>query len=314
MLDKECAWYRLKPDSEGRLFENRIRINHLGFRGREITADKGAAYRIVALGESTTFGYTFEAGDRPWPEVLEQLIAERLKPGRPVEVINAGIPGFNLAMNVRRLENEILRLRPDMIISYHGFNGFTGSNLLASSRSRVRGAPAYQNRPTRLLADCEYSLKLTLYKRQQRAAHRPAPLTVPDPLNTGYATAYRRLIELAQTNGIRLVIGNYSMAANQQSQPDVIEFYDRRFPGVGWYIKANEIHSEILRRLAPQYADVTFVDTHPSLDGEYVRFSDLVHLTQEGRQQLAEVFYAGVERILKQDLDHKTAGQGNETR
>ena len=47
-------------------FECPIEVNHLGFRGREIAREKGNTYRIVALGESTTFGHTLGA-DRTGP-------------------------------------------------------------------------------------------------------------------------------------------------------------------------------------------------------------------------------------------------------
>jgi hypothetical protein len=48
------------------------------------------------------------ADDKPWPELLEQFIHERLKPKRPVEVINAGIPAFTLPDSLTRLGSDIL--------------------------------------------------------------------------------------------------------------------------------------------------------------------------------------------------------------
>jgi hypothetical protein len=101
-----------------------ISINSLGFRGPEISASKDGAYRIVVLGESTTFGMTLQPEDQPWPEVLEQIIRQRLKTRRPVQVINAGVPAYTSTTIFSRLPGEILPLQPDMIISYHGANGF----------------------------------------------------------------------------------------------------------------------------------------------------------------------------------------------
>lgn len=140
---------RLRPDSEGRLFQSRIRINHSGFRGAEIREPKGDTFRIVALGESTTFGCTLNANDRPWPELLEEMLNTRLKLRRPVEVINAGVPACNLEHNLHRLAADILPLKPDLIVSYHGFNGF---RLLDESLPPVAGSapPAYQQRPLKL--------------------------------------------------------------------------------------------------------------------------------------------------------------------
>jgi hypothetical protein len=61
--------YVLRPGASGALHDSEVRINQLGFRGREISLEKGDRFRIVALGESTTFGVTVEPADRPWPEV-----------------------------------------------------------------------------------------------------------------------------------------------------------------------------------------------------------------------------------------------------
>jgi lysophospholipase L1-like esterase len=295
--------YRLKAGSHGRYFQSGISINRLGFRGGEVRLKKGAAYRIVALGESTTFGCTLNSTDRPWPELLAQLIAERLKPGRPVEVINAGVPGYDLQINLGRLEKEILPLQPDMIISYHGFNGFP---LIAPAPPRRYDGPARKERPLELLADCELRLKLLLYHPPNARQPADPPLTVSDPIKTECGRDYLRLIEFARTNGIRLVLATYSMAVNERSDPAVIRFYALRFPAIHWNIQANAIHSTIVREAAQDKSGVVFVDTHPFLDGEHDKFIDLLHFTQEGRQQLAETFFAGITETLKQDLGSST--------
>ena len=140
------------------------------------------------------------------------------------------------------------------------------------------------------------------FRRREAVQLSPQPPDFGDPMRTEYAAHYRQLIGLAQTNGIRLVLANYSMAVNRQSDPDVIEFYSQRASAISWVIKANEVHSAIVRQLTQECPDVGFVDTHPHLDGEHDRFIDLMHLTQEGRQQIAEEMYAGIEKILREEL------------
>ena len=44
------------------------------------------------------------------------MIRDQLHAARPVEVINAGTPAWDIKMNVDRLIREILPLKPDMII------------------------------------------------------------------------------------------------------------------------------------------------------------------------------------------------------
>jgi hypothetical protein len=60
------------------------------------------------------------AEDRPWPEVLEGAIRERFECAAPVQVVNAGVPGWTLANQIARLEQDIIPLAPDLIVSYHG--------------------------------------------------------------------------------------------------------------------------------------------------------------------------------------------------
>ena len=262
--------------------------------------EKGDVYRIVALGESTTFGFTMQREDRPWPEMLETMIRDRLKPGRPVEVINAGIPRYHLKHNLLRLASQILPLKPDMIISYHGANGFELVHSALPLR-KVELPPSYCIRPLKLLADCEYDLKMIWYNHHRNATPVP-PLTVSEVMQTPYAQAYRELIQSAETNGIRLVLANYSMAVNSESDRGVIEFYRGGFPVVDWWIKANEIHSQIVRQLAAEHPEICLVDTHPNLDGRHDEFVDIMHFTHEGEVQMAETMLDGIKDILARDL------------
>jgi lysophospholipase L1-like esterase len=291
----------LAPYSHATFFRNQVQINNKGFRGPDIPDEKGETYRIVALGESTTFGATIEPGDKPWPEVLEQMIRERLKLRRPVQVINAGIFALTLPDNLRRFPTEILPLRPDMLISYHGINGF---GLLDRAIPPLGGprAPAYQPRSLKLLADVEYGIKMRIYRQGMVPKTPLSRVAAVAPLETDYARAYRELIMAAQTNHVRLALANFSMAVNERSDTDVIAFYRAGFPAAYWLIQANILHSMLVQQLAKEHPDIRYVDTHPNLDGEHNKFIDLIHLTQEGRNQLAENIFAGIQDILKSEL------------
>ncbi len=128
------------------------------------------------------------------------------------------------------------------------------------------------------------------------------PPKISDPLKTGYARDYERLVELAQTNGIRLVLASYSMAANGRSDPEVVRFYQVGYPAAPWLIQANALHTEIVQELARRYASICFLDTHPQLDGVPDKFIDLVHFAPEGERQMAETVFAGIKNILEADL------------
>jgi hypothetical protein len=211
--------FRLRPGGTGYLFNSKISINSRGFRGKEIPVEKGDTYRIVTLGESTTFGCTLNKEDRPWPELLEDMIRERLKPSRPVEVINAGVPSYVIIHNLRRLRSEIFPLKPDLLISYHGYNGFF---LLQGALPGGAGAPPprYVERPMKLFAKLEYKLKLTHYKSLLARKPPVARTASLELMQTPYAKAYEDLIRAAETNGVRLALANFSMAVTTNSPTD----------------------------------------------------------------------------------------------
>ena len=117
----------LIPGSSGRMFDTTIRINNLGFRGPDMPRDKGDAFRIVALGKSQTFGPTLRDGEKPWPELLQDLFDQHASCGRKIEVINGGTEAYTLDNNLERMRRDILPLKPDLILSTHGMNGFCRS-------------------------------------------------------------------------------------------------------------------------------------------------------------------------------------------
>ena len=117
-------------------------------------------------------------------------------------------------------------------------------------------------------------------------------------MQTKYAKAYQRLVDVARSNHITMVLASFSMAVNSRSETPVVEFYRRGFPSVYAQIAANEIHSRLVREIA-ETNHVRFVDTQPGLDGQHESFIDLIHLTQEGRQRMAETMFSGISDLVK---------------
>ena len=290
--------FLLKPGGEMVFGNCPIKLNRFGFRDREFATDKDGAYRIVCLGESTTFGATLETNDVPWPRLLERAIQERLKPKRRVEVINAGVPGYHLLNNLELLRRDILPLKPDMIVSYHGFNGFKLLGAVLPSKAGVGVAPARKNRPIHLLANVEYRLRLWLHHRRKVIETMLPPAEVPLPLETPYAQAYRELIAICRARRIELLLCDYSMAMNKRNPTARSEFYRTAFPPSARLAQANSVHTLIVRELARLHPETHYVETHGNLDGDADKFLDLIHLRQPGRQQLAEHVFAGVSNVL----------------
>jgi len=99
-------------------------INNHGFRGADFEAQKPAGtFRIVCLGESSTFGYT-DTDDGTYPYLLQRSFDAEAG-ARRVEVLNAGIPHFNTNNQVALLDEEALSWAPDVFTLYAGYNDAT---------------------------------------------------------------------------------------------------------------------------------------------------------------------------------------------
>jgi lysophospholipase L1-like esterase len=294
------APFVLKPGSYPGPGKTQIHINRLGFRGPEIPLEKGDAYRIVVLGESTTFGLTRRPGDRPWPRVLEALLASHLNCDAPIEVINAGVPGWTVATQYQRLARDILPLDPDLILSYHGYNGFHFI-LDELPDVLVDKAPTTPTRPSKLLQQTERALRLWWFRRRYRASQRVHESRLDiDLLETDYAARYRWLAYSASRRQIGLGLCTFNMAVNGDSSEEAIRHYETAFPDVRARILANRMHSEIVRQLGRR-PEILALDS-PGLDGAgHELFVDLVHLNQRGRDHLARSVLAGLRDLLRAD-------------
>lgn len=87
-------------------------INRAGFRDREFALTKAAGTRIVAIGDSFTYGWGVGV-EQSWPKVLEASLRER---GYDVEVANLGQPGASPVVYARTAIKAIPLLKPDIVI------------------------------------------------------------------------------------------------------------------------------------------------------------------------------------------------------
>jgi lysophospholipase L1-like esterase len=110
--------YELAPGVSGTYAGAEVAINSLGLRGPEVERAKPpGTYRVVAIGDSLTFGYGApQAGT--WPAALERILAAdpAALGARAVQVLNLGVSGYNSADEARVLETKALDLDPDAVV------------------------------------------------------------------------------------------------------------------------------------------------------------------------------------------------------
>jgi lysophospholipase L1-like esterase len=90
--------------------------NAFGFRTVHQTMSRTPGVpRILALGDSYTWGEKIPSTDSIWPSLLEAEL-RRLSPGRPTEVVNISRAGWSTADEARALERIGWQFQPDRLL------------------------------------------------------------------------------------------------------------------------------------------------------------------------------------------------------
>lgn len=92
--------------------------NELGYRGEAVAIPKPeGTYRIVVLGDSTVYGLTVPV-DKSFPAQLQQQLRKHYGLEN-IEVVNAGVSGYNTWNSTVALAFRVIELEPDLIIPIH---------------------------------------------------------------------------------------------------------------------------------------------------------------------------------------------------
>jgi lysophospholipase L1-like esterase len=112
-LADEDLVFRHKASWEKRYGDVLVTYNERGLRDRPILPKVKGEYRILALGDSVTFGWGVDQ-DKTFAARLEPLLQGHLH--RPVRVINSGVGGYNTVQEVTYFKWEGITLQPDMVM------------------------------------------------------------------------------------------------------------------------------------------------------------------------------------------------------
>jgi len=123
-VDRLTGWLA-NPPEQGLIFPRNVTrhfqtpefsftttTNSLGFRDRDFSQSKKVKTRIVALGDSFTYGWGV-AAEESWPKVLEQRLRSS---GLDVEIANLGKPGASPRDYADIADQSLPMLHPDVVI------------------------------------------------------------------------------------------------------------------------------------------------------------------------------------------------------
>ena len=267
-------FWKLKPNVKVRVIET----NSLGLRDKEISQEKNDEFRIISLGESTTFG-TWVNQDQTYSAVLQELLKD--VGGRPFRVINAGIPGYSLLQGYFYLERRGIDLNPDAVMVYFGYNDFLLVGFLGKRDGMSTGK-------TQGLNDWE------LFKQRQTLSWK-----------ISYWLAQRSNLVRAVLSSLHKKVQPESIKANPHKQrvprkhremllkmfQNYCEERDIEFIIVVPWYQAFKKHIALLRKFAEQN-NVSIVDLPkaiqipPKQKKKY--FVDTIHPNRKGHRLIAE--------------------------
>jgi lysophospholipase L1-like esterase len=279
-----------------------------GFRTHELAPKRDGVFRILALGDSCTFGMLmrgryFGYVRNPYPLALEKLLADRVGPGR-FEVFNAGVPGYNSYQGLMLLRSKLRDFEPDLITVRFGWN----DHFLSEAPP---GKGPYRESDSRLVIALEdLALRTALYpflrrlgfELRARRGESPDALResfarqtqwVPTVTLADYEHNLRRIVEIGRARGaeVWLLTAPHNPAASEEASGFVS--FNNKLP-YAELIAIHEQYNEATRRVGRELG-VRVIDMdaiyRDNPDVKLFVESDVLHPSQWGQHLEADVLY-----------------------
>lgn len=289
--------YRLKPNSSGVLSGATFHINSQGFRSPEFSLEKNEKKRIVCVGDSLTFGWG-ATDTETYPYLLGQKLPE-------IEVINGGVIGYNTQNLIRRIEEDILPLKPDLLVCLIGWN-----NLREYVYGNLRPVP----KTTHSISDhfaTSFLLKETLQrwdrslKLSYRQAVKQTLLSKNHQRDWPFLREYKRdlqkiktLCEQHQIPFIFISVPHFFNATlTEKDQFELLSItlgVDLSYQG--WTATIEKMNQEIQSIMGADHFVSITQSVHQPQD-----FSDFCHPTPQANQKIVDVLAPEIQKRMKKE-------------
>jgi lysophospholipase L1-like esterase len=282
-----------------------VQINSEGFVGAELAADGPDLWRILAVGDSCTFG----GGDdtHTYAVMLQRRLAARAAPGRRYEVVNGGISGLDSELVLNRLRAIGPGLDPEVVTIYAGWNDLMKFDPLGQS-----DAAGVASTASRLLDElwlAKGMRKLLFFHVRPRV--RP-PRTGPESRTGAFAefrpTYYednlRAILADVRALGAKPVLTTLPTVVTEEMTLEEIRAANVVFPyfragyGVGDFLDLLAGYNRAIRRIATE-EQVPLADLESAfarLPDRKPYFYDTMHTSPDGMDLIARDLETTLER------------------
>lgn len=295
-------------------------LNALGMRGALL--NPSAKHRVIALGDSVTFGYIngpkFFVHD-PYPHRLQELADRRGGPGT-LSVLNAGVCGYNSYHGIMLLRTKLRNMPADLITVQYGWNdllttaAYSGSDAFREPASAVARAGEDLLLRTALYPFAR-RLRMELDLYMQRAASdakdskvtwKPMAQWSPNVPVPEYEHNLRRIVELGRSHGAvvwlmtspdAFTTDDYKGRESDYASSAKAQLALLQLGGIHNFEELEDIHTrynDAVRRIGAELG-VPVVDTDGTFRAHASEhlFSDIdaIHPTDPGHEVEAEELY-----------------------
>jgi lysophospholipase L1-like esterase len=254
-------------------------FNSQGFRGEELGVKKDNEFRIFAIGDSNTLGWSGEKNAPNWPMYLEELLRES---NDRFTVINAGVWGYSSFQGLRRFK-EILRFQPDMVLI----------SFVSNDAQKVAFSDAEYLHRGKELAFYNILLKFRLgklmiaffdkFKSLKKDYNKEEDFLVPRVSLEQYKNNLKEIIRISKENNIQPVLLTRPYIGDPPN-----EFYFSNFAPA---------YNRSTIQIAEQ-KDVPTVDVYTYFKNKQDHFMDDSHFTRLGHKIAAALIYDKISSSL----------------
>lgn len=282
-----------------------IRINSKGFRSADLDEPKPhGRVRLAFLGSSTTYCAEVSSNDATWPHLVFQHL-QKIHPNVTFDYVNAGIPGYTLALDLKNLEYRVKPLRPDVIIIYEGVNDFSkDTREVAKKQGLYSGESMAVNDFMSRYSVAWYTIemKAKMILRARKAAQPTGRLRLDaDSLSHPFHERYRALVEAAQQAAPVVAVATFSQKVRreqtfqEQLRASQSTLFYNPFLSVDDILRGMDGYNRAIRAVASE-TGATLIDGENEIPGDDAHFNDSVHFNDAGAVIMARRVVNGLEQ------------------
>jgi lysophospholipase L1-like esterase len=241
--------FEMIPSSEHYTYEQRVRVNNLGLRGDDVLAKEPGEVRVLALGDSMTYGQGMGETET-LPHAIEIALQARAQadasnagasssPAAPdIRVINGGVRSYNTEQELGLLEEMGDTIRPDVVVLFWFANDVDDPGIEALCARLERSGPIVFdfNQPNTTRAELAWRVKqfvrhsalVMRIRHVWTESHWPE--LSPAALDKAFekqGSYLRRFAELAQRGQFDFVVAVIPLARIVASDGDVHPLTER---------------------------------------------------------------------------------------